>query len=152
MSWKMYIGHEIRFQETAFQILKSRSLLAFHVANERKTSTSYGGKLRKQGVTPGVSDLIILEPRGEYHGMIVELKAGAGSKGTDDQMDFLFRSQKNGYFVLLTWSLDEFIHYLDQYFNLERGERIIAMNLPYEDIEGKLWAVNWNRLKRYKKS
>ena len=156
-SWKLYEGKEERFQMTCYDMIASRNLLGFHIANERTTKTYgkknvsiEGGKLKKMGVRKGVVDIIILEPMGAYHGMVIELKANRQGKATPEQMEFLFKAHERGYFSLLTWSLDEYLYYLDKYFQLGRGEKIVPLGLPYKMLDDTLLQVNWNRLNLYK--
>ena len=71
-------------------------------------------------------DLYILEPVGEYHGLILELKAKtifkkdgslkADSKGhIDDQFETIEKFRKKGYYATFCWSLDDGIKIIDNY-------------------------------------
>ena len=53
---------------------------------------------KKMGMTPGVSDLVIPEPCGGYHGMWLELKS-KGKKPDHAQMLFLDNMSKKNYYA-----------------------------------------------------
>jgi len=55
-------------------------------------------KLKGEGLLPGVADLFIAEPRGEFKGMFVEMKQ-RGGKLSDNQKWFLAEAEKRGYFT-----------------------------------------------------
>lgn len=102
-----------------------------HIANERNTkrklpngkwvTTGEGGKLKEMGVRPGVADLFIPVPCGEYPGLWIELKIDMSRFGkqkkypTPDQRKFLCKMHKNGYAVAVAWDLDEFRQYVQDY-------------------------------------
>lgn len=68
----------------------------FHIANERTCSPQEGRRLKRMGVMKGVSDLFVAIPRGEYHGMFLELKTQNGAI-SPHQYDFLERMEQQGY-------------------------------------------------------
>ena len=55
-------------------------------------------KLKSEGLLPGVADLFIAEPRGEFHGMFLEMKQ-TGGKLSENQKWFIAESEKRGYFT-----------------------------------------------------
>lgn len=52
--------------------------LLLHIANERHCSAFQGYELKLQGVKAGVSDYFLPLPRGQFHGMWLELKTTTG--------------------------------------------------------------------------
>lgn len=61
---------------------ETRKLL-FHVENEDSHGNSIRGAIRKaQGIVRGVSDLILLIPRGRWHGLMIEMKTKDGCQST----------------------------------------------------------------------
>lgn len=58
---------------------------AFITKNGKRISPE-GGRLKKMGVKPGVSDFLLLSPTGDLHAL--ELKA-EGKRPDDDQVDFM---------------------------------------------------------------
>ena len=92
-------------------------VLAFHVANERKSSKQQGAMLKRMGVLKGVSDIIIMEPRGGYHGAVIELKAKKG-RPSSEQVKFISRAKERGYFGGFTVGARQSIRLVDWYLNL----------------------------------
>ena len=99
---------------------------AFHVPNGGSRSSKIingkrvcleGIKLKKMGAKAGVSDWIILEPRGKYHGACIELKSPTG-RLSDSQSYFLERCSLSGYFISLERSLEGFIKTVNFYLSL----------------------------------
>ena len=52
--------------------------------------------LKAEGVLAGVSDLFLMIPKGEYHGMFIEMKAKAG-KVSDSQKEFMAAASSMNY-------------------------------------------------------
>ena len=90
--------------------------ILFAVPNGGKRNPAEAAHLKAQGVTPGVSDLILLVPSGQYHGACIEMKAGKGQL-TDKQHEWLKVAGKQGYYVAICWSVDEFIETIHDYFS-----------------------------------
>jgi hypothetical protein len=90
---------------------------SFHIANERKCSESYGRLLKNMGVKKGISDLFIPEPRGEYHGLWIEIKAKDGKKSTE-QINFTNDMLSKGYFACFCFGSDEVINTIKWYLKL----------------------------------
>ena len=55
------------------------------------------GKLKKEGLLPGLSDLTIFEPRGGWSCLFVEMKkANGGSGASENQVWFIAEVEKRG--------------------------------------------------------
>ena len=68
------------FKEAWNKYPETRRLL-FHVANEldRAGDNARLGAIRRaEGIVKGVSDLVLLIPRGGFHGLMIEMKYGDG--------------------------------------------------------------------------
>lgn len=88
--------------------------LIYHIENERKCS-QFAGKIRKQkGVRKGVPDVCVAVPRGEFHGMYVELKIKP-NKLSPDQRAMMTLLHGQGYCVRVAWSGDELINLVKEY-------------------------------------
>ena len=63
----------------------------FHVPNGGKRGKAEAGIFKAMGVRRGVSDLVSLFPAGQFHGLIVEMKAARPDDSivTDEQKEFL---------------------------------------------------------------
>lgn len=74
-------------------------------------------KMWREGVKAGVSDLILLVPRGEYHGLVIEVKL-PGEKPDKDQKAFLKFCKSQGYCSRVCWGADHVIVILEWYMEL----------------------------------
>lgn len=74
--------------------------LVFAVPNGGGRTRYWGRRLKAEGVKRGVSDLVVLEPRGPHHGLVVELKKPGGA-ASDEQLEFLAACRERGYCALL---------------------------------------------------
>lgn len=91
--------------------------LLFHVPNGGRREAREAASLKKQGVKPGVPDLILPVARGEYFGLYIELKAGKNKPSTH-QLEWIENLNQQGYFVKVCYGWIEasevIINYLEQ--------------------------------------
>lgn len=94
-------------REDTFQIeimkyirLQYPKVLAFHVANERRTSPQQGAKLKAKGVLPGVADILI------WPNLAIELKIKP-NKQTPSQKNFEEAITKYGWDYYVCYDFDE---------------------------------------------
>lgn len=85
-----------------------------HVANEGKRSQSYGAKLKRMGMKRGFPDITLPAPRGNYHGLYIELKALDGTP-SDDQLWWLDKLTEQGYKAVLAYGAGEAIEIITRY-------------------------------------
>lgn len=65
--------------------------------------------MKAEGVTAGVSDLLLLCPNGVYHGLCIEMKTGMkGSKQSPNQIAWMQAVTGVGYKYVVCRSFDEF--------------------------------------------
>ena len=98
---------------------ETRKLL-FHVANEndRADSNAIQGAIRKSlGLVAGVADLILLMPRGEYHGLCIEMKDAHGTQ-KPAQKEWQIIVENQGYLYRVIRSLEEFKELINWYLSL----------------------------------
>lgn len=86
----------------------------FAVPNGGRRDRVSGAKLKAEGVLPGVSDLILLLPRGRHHGLLIEMKTERG-KQSQAQRDWQRDMVHRGYKYLVIRSIDEFIDRVTDY-------------------------------------
>lgn len=86
----------------------------FAVPNGGRRDRVSGAKLKAEGVLPGVSDLILLLPRGRYHGLLIEMKTERG-KQSPAQRDWQRDMVHRGYRYIVCRSFDEFREQIDDY-------------------------------------
>lgn len=92
------------------------SSLLFAVPNGGKRSAVEAGIMRAEGVTAGVSDLILLVPSDQYHALCIEMKYGNG-KQSHHQLDWQNAVEEQGYRYVVCRSLDDFITTVNHHLN-----------------------------------
>ena len=109
----IHVAHFLRFQYP--------NILFTHIANERKTSSKHGGKLKRMGLRAGMPDLMIFRPKFKangnmmYCGIAIELKVGR-NKPTDLQKECLQALEEAGWLTGVCYSLDEVQELTKSYF------------------------------------
>ena len=73
---------------------------------------------KEEGLLSGVSDLILLLPKGIYHGLLIEMKAEKG-KQSPTQKQWQQHIEQFGYKYVVCYSLDDFIKEIKMYLNNE---------------------------------
>lgn len=93
-------GHqEALFTWAAYQQSRMPELeYMHHVPNGGKRDAATAIALKRQGVKAGVPDICLPVPRGKYHGLYIELKAGKNTT-TIKQREWLKFLQKQGYYT-----------------------------------------------------
>lgn len=89
---------------------------AMHIANERRCSIQQGKILKRMGVKAGVADIFVAIPRGIYHGLWIELKAGK-NKATPLQKEFLANMAKQGYLTACVTGYENAREIIENYIN-----------------------------------
>lgn len=89
----------------------------FAVPNGGHRNIQTARNLKAEGVTSGVSDLLLLVPKREYHGLCVEVKTPVGRQ-SDNQKAWQHTIEAQGYKYEIVRSLDDFADlmrwYLDE--------------------------------------
>jgi hypothetical protein len=73
-------------------------------------------KMKRTGYVKGVPDLQIFEPRGEYHGLLLEIKTLKGV-ASPEQKAWIELLNKRGYKAEICKGADQCIKIIDEYFN-----------------------------------
>ena len=81
---KRYVGTHSALQKHSLNFIKLRKLWGVHEANEGKRSTGNGAKLKKEGMEPGMPDLLVFDGYGGFNGLAIELKT-KGDRVKDEQ-------------------------------------------------------------------
>jgi hypothetical protein len=76
-----------------------------HIPNGGKRDITTAKRLKAEGVKAGVPDICIPVPRGNYHGMYIELKA-TGNKTTANQNTWIAALKAQGYYVIVCYGWD----------------------------------------------
>jgi hypothetical protein len=86
----------------------------FAIPNGGKRSKTEAARMKKMGVKPGVSDLLLPIPRKGFHGLWIELKAKKG-KPTKEQLEWLDKMTAEGYAAVLCYGCLSAIKTIEQY-------------------------------------
>ena len=71
--------------------------LCFHIPNGGSRNAREAHNLKLQGVKAGVPDLFLPVPRGEYHGLFIEMKRTKGGRVSDEQKEWITALSGQGY-------------------------------------------------------
>ena len=121
-AYPKFLGKEEDFQKALARYLDFSDLLWFHVPNEIKAKPQYMAKRKLMGVKSGVPDVCILEPRGQFNGLFLELKVGH-NKPTKNQNKWRELLKCRGYAAVWTRSLDEAIDIIEKYKALNKTHK-----------------------------
>lgn len=97
----------------------------YHALCHGTANGATGGKRFGVGALIGIPDLLILEPRGGYGGLMIELKTEAG-KLEPVQESVCGELAKIGYYVEVCHGMESAIKCIDEYFKLEPWTPIIG--------------------------
>ena len=112
-----YIGSESNFQITCAGYLDSTGAVWFHTPNETMGTKAHYRKRALMGVKSGVPDIMILDQRHGFNGLAIELKVGR-NKQSENQIFWEEKLTKCGWKYITTYSLDEFIQIVDDYYSI----------------------------------
>ena len=88
--------------------------LLFAVPNGGARSKATAGKLKAEGVVPGVSDLILLVPKQWAFALCIEMKTAKGRQSPEQKI-WQKKVEGHGYKYAVCRSLDEFIDTVEAY-------------------------------------
>jgi len=114
--------HERAMQKAVVQYIDKAhpeiGSLCFHVPLELLRRDDKSAALfHSVGARAGVADIVMLVPRGTYHGLVVELKV-PGRRPTDTQCSFLEAARTQGYAACWSDSLNTVLRLIDVYLTL----------------------------------
>lgn len=81
----------------------------YHVPNGGQRNKKTGADLKNQGVKAGVSDLVVMDARGGWHGLYLEFKATPPKNSglSASQRDWLALADDRGYCAVLARGIEE---------------------------------------------
>ena len=89
-----------------------------HIPNGGSRNKIEAHNLRLQGVRKGVPDICLPVPRGQYHGLYIELKRRVGGAVSDEQRGWIDALNRMGYRAVVCkgWesARDEILRYLHE--------------------------------------
>jgi hypothetical protein len=92
--------------------------LLHHIPNGGKRDITTAKRLKAEGVKAGVPDICLPVPKGLYHGLYVELKAGK-NKTTENQDKWLGALTANGYYTAICYGWEAASKIIIEYLKLE---------------------------------
>ena len=81
-----------------------------------RTSIKQAIKMKATGYVSGVPDMAIYEPRGNYHGLFIELKRSKGGTTSPAQKEWIEQLNKRGYKAIVCKGAYEAIKAIEDYF------------------------------------
>lgn len=103
------------------ELMKTRHpelALLYHVPNGGQRAAATAARLKAEGVKAGVPDVCLPAPKGVFHGLYIEMKAGK-NKPTPLQLWWLEQLKKQGYFTAVAYSFNEAAEIITQYLKLK---------------------------------
>lgn len=88
--------------------------ICLHVPNGGKRDAATAIALKRQGVKAGVPDICLPAPRGIYHGLYIELKAGKNTT-TAKQRSWLDYLRQQGYFTAVCYGWQTAAELVERY-------------------------------------
>lgn len=86
----------------------------FAIPNGGARDIITGAKLKREGVRPGVPDLMLAKPNKTHSGLFIEMKVG-DNKPSPDQQDFMAYLRSVGYVAVVCWSNAAAIKEIEDY-------------------------------------
>lgn len=87
----------------------------FAVPNGGQRAKKTGRDLKAEGVRSGVPDLMLLTPRKEFYGLIIEMKRVKGGRLEPEQADWLQHFNAQGYMAVICKGGDAAIDTIKSY-------------------------------------
>lgn len=102
-----HVEQTLFVQWVAFQFPFSHKRL-FAVPNGEYRTMPAARRLKAEGTRAGVSDLILLQPVGRYHGFVIEFKKATEtwSSVRKAQQEFLYQAQEDGYAAAVAFGFE----------------------------------------------
>jgi len=91
------------------------NILAFAIPNGGNRDAITGAILKREGVTPGIPDIMIARANGVYHGLFIELKTETG-RMTESQKAIKEKLESEGYKVEMCQGWEQAVKITQEYF------------------------------------
>lgn len=120
--WNQKKENPTEYQEQVklAEYLDMKGYVWCHVPNGGNRNAVTGAKLKRQGVKPGVPDVLIFDsPDINHRGIAIELKRKKGGRVRETQLEWLKDLSDRGWISKVTYGADEAIEFLE---GLEAGK------------------------------
>ena len=97
--------------------LKYPKLLYCASAGGMRTSMTQAKKMKATGYVKGFPDLFIYEPKGDFHGLAIEIKTKKG-KASISQIEWILKLEERGYFAKVCKGFDQVTSLIEIYMKL----------------------------------
>lgn len=114
------VNRESKLQQACVKWFKyqyPRSLI-YAIPNGGKRGKTEAGILIGEGVLPGIPDLCVPVPKGDFHGLYIEMKDADNGRLSDKQQSVIETLQRLGYKVVVVRSLEQFMNTVNEYMML----------------------------------
>jgi len=115
--WKSEVPTEFEEQCKLAEYLDQKGYCWCHVPNGGNRDAVTGAKMKKQGVKPGVPDVLIFDvPDNRHKGVAIELKRKKGGQLQESQGKWLTKLKYNNWLTKVCHGADKAIDWLEQIF------------------------------------
>lgn len=97
--------------------------LLHHIPNGGQRAITTAARLKAEGVKAGVPDVSLPAPKGVYHGLYVEMKAGK-NKPTAHQVWWLEELKMRSYYTAVAYSWREAAEIITKYLELQEEQKL----------------------------
>ena len=116
--------------------------MLFAVPNGGSRNAIEAKRLKDEGATAGVSDLIYLEARGGYGALCIETKTRRkGSGQSDKQKEWQLDAERHGNKYVVARDLAEFCREITAYKRLPRTTAVTVVHVSSEDANIAVYAM-----------
>ena len=91
--------------------------LLFAIPNGGQRNEIVAAKLKAEGATSGVPDLMLAVPRGDFHGLWIEMKNGKAGRLSENQKEMIALLMEQGYATAVCHTTEEFDEVTEIYLN-----------------------------------
>jgi len=96
------------------KVLGVKEHLLFACPNGGRRSAREASRLKREGVRAGVPDLILLVPKGKFHGLVLEMKSTVGVV-RPSQKEFMADVGALGYLAVVAYNTEQAIAAITNY-------------------------------------
>jgi hypothetical protein len=118
--WEVSMQEEFREQALLAQYISLQypDLLYTASAGGMRTSIGTAKKMKRMGYKKGTPDMLIFEPKGNWHGLLIEMKREKGGALSESQKAFLDKAKGKHYYTAVCAGFDEAKKVIDNYMKI----------------------------------